>query len=272
MAVDDLDAASFRRLMATLRALRAAHGYAEHHPNDVAFHERHRANLRAFRADVQRWRGELMARRIGVPTKGRALLEGSKAAIERSRRLLAAMQERSHENPSSPTAVARVVNARTLERFRAAHAAGLSALKRHDYTALRSALSLERDAIMQLRHTIDDVNAFIREMRAIGPPRIPNGDPMARTSATKRSSTKRELIDTGTDTRYVKRTARGRFKESDDVGRSQASDPRRAAKKTVKSGYGDQGDRRRKRPARRSAARKSPARKSPARKSSAKKQ
>ena len=63
----------------------------------------------------------------------------------------------------------------------------------------------------------------------------------------KRSSQKRERLDTGTDVRYVKRTGSGRFKESDDVGRSQKSDRAKSAKKTVKSGYGDQGDRRKKR-------------------------
>jgi hypothetical protein len=34
----------------------------------------------------------------------------------------------------------------------------------------------------------------------------------------------RELIDTGTDKRYVRRDEEGRFKESDDVGRSSAQD------------------------------------------------
>ena len=64
----------------------------------------------------------------------------------------------------------------------------------------------------------------------------------------KRSGTqKRDRINTGSDTRYVKRTARGRFKESDDAGRAQKADRRTAAKKTVKAGYGDQGDRRKKR-------------------------
>ena len=63
----------------------------------------------------------------------------------------------------------------------------------------------------------------------------------------KRSSQKRELINTGTDARYVKRSGSGRFKESDDVGRSQKTDRARSAKKSVKSGYGDQGDRRKKR-------------------------
>jgi hypothetical protein len=67
----------------------------------------------------------------------------------------------------------------------------------------------------------------------------------AATSSKKRSTSKRELIDTGTDKRYVKRTTKGRFKESDDVGRSLSADRRTAAKKKVKSGYGDQGDQKR---------------------------
>ena len=39
----------------------------------------------------------------------------------------------------------------------------------------------------------------------------------------------RELIDTGTDKRFVRRDEEGRFKESDDVGRSLAQDQRRNA-------------------------------------------
>ena len=61
----------------------------------------------------------------------------------------------------------------------------------------------------------------------------------------RRVSSKRELINTGTDKRYVRRSAGGTFKESDDVGRSLASDRRRKAKTTTKSGQGDRGDRRR---------------------------
>ena len=53
---------------------------------------------------------------------------------------------------------------------------------------------------------------------------------------------KRELIDTGTDKRYVKRNKDGTFKESVDVGKSLAADRRSKSKKTVKAGYGDQGD------------------------------
>jgi hypothetical protein len=59
-------------------------------------------------------------------------------------------------------------------------------------------------------------------------------------------ASKRELIDTGTDKRYVRRDEKGQFKESDDVGKSLAQDRRRKAKKTVPPGQGDRGDQRRK--------------------------
>ena len=52
----------------------------------------------------------------------------------------------------------------------------------------------------------------------------------------------RELIDTGTDKRYVRRDEKGRFEESDDVGRSLSQDVKKNAKTTVKSGQGDRGD------------------------------
>jgi hypothetical protein len=54
----------------------------------------------------------------------------------------------------------------------------------------------------------------------------------------------RELIDTGTDKRYVRRDERGRFKESDDVGRSLAADRRQKAEHESRKGQGDRGDRR----------------------------
>ncbi|TCI00684.1 hypothetical protein EJV46_01350 [Roseococcus sp. SYP-B2431] len=50
---------------------------------------------------------------------------------------------------------------------------------------------------------------------------------------------KRELIDTGTDKRSVRRDAEGKFKESDDVGKSLAADQRQQAKTTAKPGQGD---------------------------------
>jgi len=59
-------------------------------------------------------------------------------------------------------------------------------------------------------------------------------------------TSKRELIDTGRDKRYVRRDQQGHFKESDDVGRSLGQDVRRKAKTVVKAGQGDKGDRKRK--------------------------
>ena len=61
--------------------------------------------------------------------------------------------------------------------------------------------------------------------------------------AKKRRAAKRELIDTGTDKRYVRRGKGGRFKESDDVGRSLAADRRKKAKRKAPKGQGDRGDR-----------------------------
>jgi hypothetical protein len=66
---------------------------------------------------------------------------------------------------------------------------------------------------------------------------------MAKTTAKRRKSAKRELIDTGTDKRYVRRDAKGRFNESDDQGRSLSQDRRRKTKTTAQRGQGDKGDR-----------------------------
>lgn len=54
---------------------------------------------------------------------------------------------------------------------------------------------------------------------------------------------RRELIDTGTDKRYIRRDEQGRFKESDDVGRSLAADRRQPARTKAPKGQGDRGDR-----------------------------
>jgi hypothetical protein len=55
---------------------------------------------------------------------------------------------------------------------------------------------------------------------------------------------KRELIEPHKgDKRYVRRNKKGQFNEVDDVGRSLAADRRRKAKKVVKAGQGDKGDR-----------------------------
>jgi hypothetical protein len=56
---------------------------------------------------------------------------------------------------------------------------------------------------------------------------------------------KRELIDTGTDKRSVRRDEKGQFKESDDVGKALTADRRTKAKTTAKPGQGDRGDHKR---------------------------
>ena len=65
-------------------------------------------------------------------------------------------------------------------------------------------------------------------------------------AAKKAGKGKRELIDTGSDKRYVRRDAKGRFNESDDQGRSLAQDVKKKAKTKVKSGQGDRGDQKKK--------------------------
>ena len=56
-------------------------------------------------------------------------------------------------------------------------------------------------------------------------------------------ATKREQIAPKGDKRYVRRDDKGRFKESDDQGRSLSQDRRHKAKTEVPSGHGDKGDR-----------------------------
>jgi hypothetical protein len=71
-------------------------------------------------------------------------------------------------------------------------------------------------------------------------PHIPHG--IQAMAKKRKKAAKRELIDTGRDKRFVRRGAKGRFKESDDVGRSLLADRRRQAKTKAKPGQGDKGD------------------------------
>jgi hypothetical protein len=59
----------------------------------------------------------------------------------------------------------------------------------------------------------------------------------------KKTTAKRELIAPRGDKRYIRRDAKGRIQESDDVGRSLSQDRRRQAKTAAKVGQGDRGDR-----------------------------
>jgi len=61
----------------------------------------------------------------------------------------------------------------------------------------------------------------------------------------KKKQSNRELIDTGSDKRFVRRDDKGQFKESDDVGRSLSQDQKQKAKTVAKKGQGDKGDRKR---------------------------
>ena len=55
-------------------------------------------------------------------------------------------------------------------------------------------------------------------------------------------SSERELIDTGTDKRYVRRDEDGKFKESDDQSRSLSQDMKRDAQNKKPRNQGDKGD------------------------------
>jgi hypothetical protein len=58
----------------------------------------------------------------------------------------------------------------------------------------------------------------------------------------KTEKSHRELIDTGTDKRFVRRDEKGQFEEVADVGRSLARDRQQHAKTKVEPGQGDRGD------------------------------
>jgi hypothetical protein len=73
---------------------------------------------------------------------------------------------------------------------------------------------------------------------------------MARKSPAKKAAAKkkrpkprkRELIDTGTDKRFVTRDQQGQFQDVVDVGRSLAADIRQPAETVAAPGYGNLGD------------------------------
>lgn len=61
-------------------------------------------------------------------------------------------------------------------------------------------------------------------------------------SAAKKSTSKRTLIAPKGDKRFIRRDEKGRFKESDDVGKSLSKDVKQTAKTKIKAGQGDKGD------------------------------
>lgn len=60
--------------------------------------------------------------------------------------------------------------------------------------------------------------------------------------SSNRGSGDRELISPNGDKRLVRRDAKGRFSETDDLGRSLSQDVRKHAKTEVDAGRGDRGD------------------------------
>ena len=60
--------------------------------------------------------------------------------------------------------------------------------------------------------------------------------------AKKAAKSHRELIDTGTDKRFVRRNEKGQFEDVTDVGRTLAQDRKQQAKTKVPPGQGDRGD------------------------------
>ena len=90
-----------------------------------------------------------------------------------------------------------------------------------------------------------ELPAIIRRelMALMGRPRRPKFTKTRSTSRKRgRKAAKRELINTGRDKQYVRRSSAGQFKEGAEVGRSLAADRRQKAKTKVPSGQGDRGD------------------------------
>jgi hypothetical protein len=83
-------------------------------------------------------------------------------------------------------------------------------------------------------------NVFAKATRATADVRKEEGGRMA-----SNKTSKRELIDTGRDKRFIRRDEKGRFDEVADVGKSLAQDRRQPAKTEVESGQGDRGDQKR---------------------------
>jgi hypothetical protein len=61
----------------------------------------------------------------------------------------------------------------------------------------------------------------------------------------KEAKSRREVIETGRDKRFVRRDEKGQFDEVSEMGRSLSTDRRQHAKTTVEPGQGDRGDQKR---------------------------
>jgi hypothetical protein len=70
----------------------------------------------------------------------------------------------------------------------------------------------------------------------------PTGTEDGSMDSSNRGSGDRELIASNGGKRLVRRDSKGRFSESDDLGRSLSQDVRKQAKTKVDAGRGDRGD------------------------------
>lgn len=88
------------------------------------------------------------------------------------------------------------------------------------------------------------LSAVILGGGAVAARKVMKNSRKAATRKRSRKASKRTLIEPHPgDKRYVRRDARGRIKESVDVGRSLSADRKRSSKTRAKSGQGDKGDR-----------------------------
>jgi transcriptional regulator with XRE-family HTH domain len=92
------------------------------------------------------------------------------------------------------------------------------------------------DAVLLTRQAVST-----RQAGAADRPPRPKNTLVFVTGVEGRSIGKRTLMNTGTDKRFVRRDAKGRIMESDNVGKSLSSDRRTKAKTVSKSGRGDRG-------------------------------
>ncbi len=99
-------------------------------------------------------------------------------------------------------------------------------------SALRRLSRVDPRVPPELARLLDDIAAPRGEPRAAGV-----------LSTSKEKPMPRELIDTGTDKRFVRRDKDGKFSESDDVGRSLAQDQKNDSSTNPRKGEGDRGDR-----------------------------
>ena len=98
---------------------------------------------------------------------------------------------------------------------------------------LRPSLALGGEPPLSLDH-VDE----LREVIAMAKREDGREKQGKKKTAKRKTAAKRELISPRGDARYIRRDAKGRIKESDDVGRSQRADRARKSEDQSKVGRG----------------------------------